>query len=106
MSCIVHSTEQVLYKRSSSLSSISLGHFITTYQGHRIPTAKRRSLSSLLVHISPLQLDLIRAVSLDCATVNGCLHSHFRCVVETAIWTLTRKPTTYPSFFSWPFFLP
>lgn len=68
--------------------------------------AKRRSLSHLLVHVSPLQPDPIRAVSLDCATVNWYPHSHFRCVVETAIWTLTMKPTTYQFFLlAFPFAL-
>lgn len=38
--------------------------------------------------INPLQLDLIRAVLLDCATVNWCLCSHLRCVARlpSGLW--------------------
>lgn len=58
--------------------------------------AKR--MSSPLLHVNPLQLDLTRAVPLDCATVNRCLPSHLRCVAEADIWTLVTKPTICHSF--------
>ena len=106
MACTAHSTEQVLYKWSSPPSSISLGHFITTCQGSWDPDGSEEEPVQSSPACTPSATRPNPSSPLDCTTGNWCLHSHLRCVAETAMWTLTMKPTIYHSVFSWPSLLP